>query len=865
MQSTRTRLLLAHVRRSKRALSDLPIGVKAFALSGLLVVCLGALGVHALLVMGSLRSGLRNLASHDLPKQQAVLAIKSDAIVTHVNTYRYVAWSSSGVNAQTLDTLARRLNAYARTAENGLIALDARTDLTTAEHHAIAKTVAQWRRYMTAVSDTIEIAGSDPALGTMMLGGTDEDYNRVATTLDDLAILVTQDTSRATDELVRNADSSKWLVAGGGVLTVLLGIGATVLVIRSVVKPIEAVTRALRADGAGHRAAAVELASRRDEIGQMMKAMLSFRKQIEHDNGLLAAREQELAVQNARFNAALNNMSQGLAMFDAERRLIVCNARYAEIYSVPPELTRPGTTQLDILQHRVTAGVYAGGEAMSYLKSRLEMATAQRNAESVLELSDGRTIQVVHRAMPDGGWVSTHEDATARSKAEQRIAHMARHDALTGLPNRLLFREEMERALANAARGEIIAVLCIDLDRFKEVNDTLGHPAGDQLLISAAERLRQCVRQGDTIARLGGDEFAVIARTIGSTDDVAVAARRILAALNRAFYVDGHEAIIGASIGIAVSTDDNIAAHNLLRNADVALYRAKSEGRHTFRFFEPEMDMRLKARHKLETELRRAVQESEFELAYQPIMRLDTGRVTGFEALIRWRHPERGLIAPTEFIDVAEETGLIAPINDWVLRSACADAATWPQRLRVAVNLSPSQLRSDALMRSLNGALKRSGLDPQRMEIEITESVLMQDNEATITRLHEVERLGVRISLDDFGTGFSSLSYLLRFPFDKIKIDRTFVKDVGARTEADAIIRAVVSLARSLNVEITAEGVETEMQLAWLQAEGCTEAQGFLFSPPRPASELAELLVMLERRNRQTIFPRRPPLSVVTG
>ena len=847
---------LARLRWAQRTLHDLPIGVKTFALSGVLLVCLGALGAHALFVMDSLSRGLRELTSRDLPKQQAVHAIKSDAIATHVNIYRYVAWSSSGVNVSTLDSLSRKIDAYARTAENGLAALDARNDLSSTEREGVRKAIRQWRRYATAVSDTIEIAGSDAALATMMLGGTDEDYKRVATTLDDIAVRVSDDTAVATDDLVRNSARSKWLIAGGGLLTLLLGIVATVLVIRSVVKPMQAVTRALRADAAGHRSVAVELCARRDEIGQMMKAMMKFREQTESDNRLLAAREQELAVQNARFNAALNNMSQGLAMFDAERRLIVCNARYAEIYSVPPELTRPGTPQLEILQHRVTSGIYAGGEATSYLRSRLEMAAAQRNDEHVIELADGRTIQVVHRAMPDGGWVSTHEDATARAKAEQKIAHMARHDALTGLPNRLLFREEMERALANAARGEMIAVLCIDLDRFKEVNDTLGHPAGDQLLVSAAARLRQCVRQGDTIARLGGDEFAVIARALACADDVEVAAQRILGALNRPFNVDGHEAIIGASVGIAVATDGDIAAHSLLRNADVALYRAKAEGRHTFRFFEPEMDARLKTRHKLEMELRRAVQEHEFELAYQPIMRLDSGRVSGFEALIRWRHPERGLIPPAEFIDVAEETGLIGSINDWVLRTACADAATWPQRLRLGVNLSPSQLRSDAFMRSLKNALRHSGLDPQRLEIEITESVLMQDNEATIAQLHEVERLGVRIALDDFGTGFSSLSYLLRFPFDKIKIDRTFVKDVGSRAEADAIIRAVVSLARGLHVDITAEGVETEMQLAWLHAERCTEAQGFLFSAPRPAGELAEVLVTLERRNRQKTFPR---------
>ncbi|MDQ6618434.1 MAG: EAL domain-containing protein [Pseudomonadota bacterium] len=848
--------LVLHARRAARALRDLPIGIKAFAASGTLLLCLGALSAHALFAMGNLSAGLRHLSSRELPKQQVALAVKSDAIATHVNIYRFVAWSSSGVNAANLDALMHDIRRDARNARTTLAALAARSDLSKDEQGALSNALAKWDRYTTALDDTMDIAATDPALGTMMLGGTDEDYRRVAKVLDDLASRVTSDTTAATLDLVRDADRSKWLIAGGGLLAMLLGVGATVIVIRSVVKPIEAVSRTLRADAAGHHAIAVELSERRDEIGEMMKAIMEFREQIECDNRLLSAGKQALAVQNARFNAALNNMSQGLAMFDAERRLIVCNTRYAKIYSVPPELTRPGTTQLALLQHRVSSGVYADNGAASYVRSRLEVAAANMDDESTIELSDGRMVAVVHRAMPDGGWVSTHEDATERCKAEQKIAHMARHDALTGLPNRLLFREEMEGALANAARGETVAVLCIDLDRFKEVNDTLGHPAGDQLLVMAAERLRGCVRQGDTIARLGGDEFAVIARALGCVDDVAVAARRIVTALNRPFRVDGHEAMIGASIGIAVATEQGMAPHTLLRNADVALYRAKNEGRRTFRFFEAEMDTRLKARHKLEVELRHAVAENQFELAYQPIVSLDTGRVTGFEALIRWRHPERGVIAPGEFIDVAEETELIAPINDWVLRTACADAATWPKGLGLGVNLSPSQLRSQALMRSLTGALNQSKLDPQRLEIEITESVLLQDNEATLNTLHDVQRLGVRIALDDFGTGYSSLSYLLRFPFDKIKIDRTFVKDVGTRPEADAIVRAVVSLARSLEIATTAEGVETEMQLAWLHAEGCTEAQGFLYSTPRPAVELAQLLCTLERRNRKKPLPR---------
>jgi diguanylate cyclase (GGDEF)-like protein len=574
----------------------------------------------------------------------------------------------------------------------------------------------------------------------------------------------------------------------------------------------------------------------------MVNAIAMFRDQIARDNRLLAAREQELVVQNARFNAALNNMSQGLAMFDAERRLIVCNAKYAEMYRVPPELMKPGTTQLEILQHRVDNGIYEGIDPDAYIEARVRTAEAERDADCVLHLSDGRTIAVAHRVMSSGGWVSTHEDATERFRAEQRIAHMARHDALTGLPNRLLFREEMEHALMHAARGETVAILCIDLDHFKEVNDTLGHPAGDQLLVMVADRLTQCVRRTDTIARLGGDEFAIIQRSPTRVEEVSMAARRIVETLGKPYRLDGHATLIGASIGIALAADGSASADQLLRNADVAMYRAKSEGRGTYRFFEPDMDERLQARHKLEADLRLALARGELELAYQPVVDLRARRVIGFEALARWHHPERGDVPPAVFIPVAEETGLIEPIGDWVLQRACADASNWPERLHVAVNLSPVQFRSRRIITSLARALTASGLDPDRLELEITESALMRENDFTIATMHELRRLGVRMSLDDFGTGYSSLSYLLRFPFDKIKIDRSFVQDVGTRAECGAIVHAVVSLAASLGMATTAEGIETKQQLEHLQAVGCTEAQGFLFSVALPASELGPYL-----------------------
>ncbi len=826
-----------------RAFLNLPIGVKTSAASAMLLLCMVGLGLHALIVTNSLSSGLHSLASRALPTQEAVMAVKTNAIRTHVNVYRYVAWSSSGVNLVTLQGLAATIRRDAHDAQAALASLGARRELSERERRAVAESITKWERYATAVADTIDIAETDPALGTMMLGGTDEDYKRVAADLDDMGARVTTDTTTAAGNLVHEADRSKLLMAAEGLLAVLLGLGATVVVTRSVVQPIAAVTRALRADALGEAVAALASTGRRDEVGQMINAIAMFRDQIERDNGLLAAREQELVVQNARFDAALNNMSHGLAMFDANHRLIVCNAKYVETYRVPPELTKPGTTQLEILQHRVMGGLYSGSDPQTYIANRVRTAAAQHDADCILTLSDGRTIAVAHRVMPGGGWVSTHEDATQRYNAEQRIAHMARHDALTGLSNRVLFREEMERAFARAAHGETVAVLCIDLDHFKEVNDTLGHVVGDQLLVMVAERLRKCIREGDTIARLGGDEFAVIQRSVTGIDDATRVARRIVAALSEPYQLEGHETVIGTSIGIALARDGGASVDHLLRNADVALYTAKNDGRRTYRFFEPQMDTALKARHKLEAELRRAVQHDEFVLWYQPVVDLRTDQVTGFEALLRWNHPERGIIRPGEFVPLAEESGLICAIGEWVLHRACADASRWPQRLHVAINLSPAQFRGRTILTTLSDALIESGLAPSRLELEITESLLMGDNDGTIATLHDVRARGVRVSLDDFGTGYSSLSYLRRFPLDRIKIDRSFVADVHSRRESAAIVRAVVSLAATLGMATTAEGVETREQLDWLRAEGCMEAQGFLFSEPRPLEELGSWLL----------------------
>jgi diguanylate cyclase (GGDEF)-like protein len=444
--------------------------------------------------------------------------------------------------------------------------------------------------------------------------------------------------------------------------------------------------------------------------------------------------------------------------------------------------------------------------------------------------------------MPDGGWVSTFEDITERRRAEAQIAHMSRHDALTDLPNRVLFREHMEQNLARVRRGEALAVLCLDLDYFKGINDSLGHAVGDAMLQAVAGRLRDCVREMDTVARLGGDEFAILQVGARQPADATGLAQRIVDMLGQPFDLAGHQLHIGVSVGIAVSPSDGDDPDQLMKNADLALYRAKEDGRNGFRFFEPEMDAKMRLRRTLEADLRKALTQGEFELFYQPVVNLRKNEITGLEALLRWHHPERGLVSPADFIPLAEEIGLIIPLGEWVLRQACAEAATWSSPVTVAVNLSPVQFKSKNLVATVVSALAASRLPPIRLEVEITETVLMQDNEATLDVLHQLRDIGVRISMDDFGTGYSSLSYLRRFPFDKIKIDQSFVRDLVMNGDSLSIVRAVTGLGSSLGMVTTAEGVETAEQLNVLRAEGCTEVQGFVFSPPRPAREITKIL-----------------------
>ena len=449
--------------------------------------------------------------------------------------------------------------------------------------------------------------------------------------------------------------------------------------------------------------------------------------------------------------------------------------------------------------------------------------------------------------MPDLGWVATHEDITEKRQTELKIEHMAHHDSLTNLANRVRLNERLDQALAQSGDRQSVAVHHLDLDRFKAVNDTFGHHAGDNLLKIVAGRLRDLVRGCDTIARMGGDEFVIVQAPISGPVEATALAERMIAAIGEPVMIDGHQAGVGASVGIAVGPGDGPSPEKLLRNADLALYRAKADGRGTFRFFEAGMDEHMLTRLAMEQDLRKALPSGEFELYYQPVVNLQSGAISGFEALIRWNHPQRGLISPATFIPLAEETGFIVPMGEWVIRQACLTAAQWPDHLHVAVNISASQFRNTGLMQVIVNSLAASGLSPTRLEIEITETVLLQDKEATLAILHQLRALGIRIAMDDFGTGYSSLTYLQSFPFDKIKIDRSFVKDITENAGSLNIVRAVASLANGMGMTATAEGVETNEQLDRITAEGCTEMQGYLFSRPLPARDIERLFLSRER------------------
>ena len=555
--------------------------------------------------------------------------------------------------------------------------------------------------------------------------------------------------------------------------------------------------------------------------------------------GLLMWQTGSLARKNRILEVTLENMAHGLCMFDSEQRLIVCNARYTKMYGLGRDEMRPGMTLRTILEARVAAGS-SPQSAQEYIDTRIAEVTRNEPYCAVNELRDGRVIQVTHQPIDGGGWVAIHQDITDSRRDEEKVAFMARHDLLTGLANRTNFMEKLEEAGARMRRREeTFTVFMLDLDRFKNVNDSLGHPAGDALLRETADRLKTSLRETDVVARLGGDEFAII--QAGEPDQRGAAvelAKRIIALINAPYEINGNTVSIGTSIGIAMASADSVDPDTLMKQADLALYRSKSDGRNGYCFFDEKMTVDADARRQLECDLRDAVSRNEIDVHYQPILHVKTRKLFGFEALARWRHPVKGYIPPMEFIPLAEETGLIVPLGELVLRKACAAATLWPSGTKVAVNISAVQFAKSDLLEVVTRTLEATGLAAQRLELEITETALLENEAGALATLRQLKGLGISISLDDFGTGYSSLRYLTTFPIDKIKIDKSFTQNITHRADCAAVVSSVLALGSGLDVATVAEGVETKQQFDILRASGVKYVQGYLFGAPCPAAEL---------------------------
>jgi diguanylate cyclase (GGDEF)-like protein len=585
------------------------------------------------------------------------------------------------------------------------------------------------------------------------------------------------------------------------------------------------------------------------EHGLPVRDLARAFRTLKENTGKSAKHKRELEQLHGWFEIALNNMARGLSMFDTEQRLIVSNQMYRQIFDLPERLTRPGTPLAEIVRFHVkreTGSDTAKDRAnqRKWIEYHVAELGRGKTFSDTRHLKNGRIILVTNQPMPEGGWVDLQEDITEKCQAEQKITWLARHDTLTEIANRFHFREHLDSWFKQLGPGAGFAVHWIDLDHFKEVNDTLGHPAGDALLKSVAKRVRGILREPDVVARLGGDEFAIIQTAVRTEGQAAKLAKRVLRVIGEPHHVLGRKVTVAASIGIALAPSQGSNVDELLKNADLALYRAKASGRGTYAFFQPEQDQKTGERRGLEADLKVALEERQLELYYQPIVELKRKEVMGFEALIRWHHPQRGMVSPGDFIPLAEEAGLIVEIGAWALKEACNEAMRWPDHIKVTVNLSAVQFERGDLYRAVTDALGHSGLNPSRLELEITESLLLRDEAETHKLLHKLRALGVKIALDDFGTAYASLSYLRSFPFDKIKIDRTFIGDLDMpkRKDCVAIIHAVAGLAKQMQMSTVAEGVETLDHLNTVSIAGCEEVQGFYFSRPVPAGNVNAVL-----------------------
>ena len=558
------------------------------------------------------------------------------------------------------------------------------------------------------------------------------------------------------------------------------------------------------------------------------------------NSGLLAAKR-AAGLDRMRLEAAIATTGQAISIYDRDRKLVYCNRQFLHLYGLPKRLGRPGTTFEAILRGRTASGSYVGDDPDVFVAERLAQLDQRSYSNVVVTLNSGRLLSITHQPLRDGGWVSIHKDITEFNQLQEELAHRAYHDSLTGLANRHLLQQRLSQCVDEAAGLGSFALLLVDLDGFKAVNDTLGHAAGDQLLKEVAHRLEAVVGTRGMAARMGGDEFAVVMDVGAAGRDAHMLAVQLIDAARRPFSIDGQPCEIAFSIGVAVAPDDGHNAEQLLKNADLALYAAKKQRRGSYCFFEPAMDKAMRDRRQLERDLALALERGQFELHFQPILNLKRQVICGFEALLRWNHPTEGMISPARFIPVAEETGLIVPIGEWALREAINEASKWPVGVRVAINVSSVQFQRGNVVAAIMNALGSAGLAPERVEIEITESVFFENNVANLDALRQLHALGLKIALDDFGTGYSALSYLLSYPFDKIKIDGSFVRASDNVAGAQAIIRAIAEIGHRMGITTTAEGIETAAQLRGVHAAGYTEAQGYLIARPMPASHVSRM------------------------
>ena len=586
-----------------------------------------------------------------------------------------------------------------------------------------------------------------------------------------------------------------------------------------------------------------------------LESQVKIAGELERCRQELETSRQVLGSYSACFDTVMDHLSMGMAMFDSQSRLILANNKLRDLLKLRQEEHLPGLTIADLSELFVQRlGALASGH--SRIESIAALAKSSSKRSLNLIFATGQVLKITHSLVPNGGFVHTFEDVTERRRAEATASHLASHDVLTGLPNRRLLKQHIQVSLSDAKAK--CAVLCVDLDRFKSVNDTLGHAGGDALLVEVSKRLRHCVPAGDTVGRLGGNEFVILHSEVSSEDDIAQMAQRVVAAISRPFDILGQSVLVGASVGVAVSPRDGDSADRLIKSADMALFEAKRAGRGHFYFFDPSLEARARERQALESDLRVAVAQGQFELHYQPYFAARQRKLVGFEALLRWNHPVRGRISPVDFIPIAEELGLITELGDWILKEACKTAATWPKDLMISVNVSTRQFINHDLIGAVEHALSSSGLPAKRLEVEITESALMENVDEVSSTLERLRGQGIGLAMDDFGTGYSSLAYLRRFNFSKVKIDRSFINGLETDSQSIAIVRAIIALCGNLNIEVTAEGVETELQADILRLENCDYLQGFLLGRPTARTKLEDVFFTKPPSEKALPLPSQP-------